>query len=208
MDGDTKQVKGSADIWLQAAYELLLDSGVDAVKVMPLAKRLGLSRTSFYWHFKDREALLDAVVNCWENKNTGNLIARVEAYAESISEAMLNLFDCWLDCELFDARFDQAIRNWAQNDGAVQLRIDAADTRRKAAIKAMFLRFGFSDQQAEVRAMTILYTQVGYIAMGVNEPLKPRIKRMPDYVEVYTGQKPTKNEFARFCARHRVSLND
>lgn len=208
MGDDAKQIKGSADIWLQAAYGLLLDSGVDAVKVMPLAKRLGLSRTSFYWHFKDREALLEAVVNCWENKNTGNLIARVEAYAESISEAMLNLFDCWLDSELFDARFDLAIRNWAQNDAAVQERIDAADKRRKAAIKAMFLRFGFSDQQAEVRAMTILYTQVGYIAMGVKEPLKPRIKRMPDYVEVYTGQKPTKNEFSRFCARHGIAIND
>ena len=206
MDVSAKHIKGSAEIWLRAAYDLLIDSGVDAVKVMPLSKRLGLSRTSFYWHFKDREALLNAVVECWENKNTDNLVERAGDYAEGINEAMFNLFDCWLDTDLFDTKLDQAIRNWAHNDARLQVRIDAADTRRKAAINAMFLRFGFSDDQSEVRAMTILYTQVGYIAMGVREPIATRISKMPDYIEVYTGIKPTEKEFKRFCSRHGVTI--
>jgi AcrR family transcriptional regulator len=54
--------RGSADLWLDAAYQLLVEGGVEAVKVMPLAEKLGLSRTSFYWHFADREALLDGLV--------------------------------------------------------------------------------------------------------------------------------------------------
>ena len=50
--------RGSADVWLEAAIDPLLDFGVDAVKILPLAKKLNLSRTSFYWFFKDREELL------------------------------------------------------------------------------------------------------------------------------------------------------
>ena len=49
-------------MWLDAAYELLVEGGVEAVKVMPLAAKLGLSRTSFYWHFADREALLAGLI--------------------------------------------------------------------------------------------------------------------------------------------------
>ena len=54
--------RGSAEGWLEAAYDALKESGVDAVRVMPLAKRLNLSRTSFYWFFQDREQLLAALL--------------------------------------------------------------------------------------------------------------------------------------------------
>ena len=194
--------RGSEAVWLQAAYDMLVESGVDAVKVMPLAKALGLSRTGFYWHFKDREALLEALLQMWEAKNTGNLVRQTQAYAETIIEAMFNLYDCWLDDGLFDARLDRAVRGWAHNDPAVQARIDRADAQRKVAIMEMFQRFDYSAAQAEVRAMTVLYTQVGYISMRVEEPLEERISRMPEYAAVYTGQAPTEAEIRRFRARH------
>src|SRR5690606_28676133 len=99
--------------WLAAAYDSLLDSGVESVKILPLAKRLNLSRTSFYWFFKDREELLSALISRWRDKNTGNLVKRSEAYAESLAEAMLNVFDCWLNKDLFDSQFEFAVRSWA-----------------------------------------------------------------------------------------------
>ncbi|MCI2399923.1 TetR/AcrR family transcriptional regulator [Aliiroseovarius subalbicans] len=208
MDGSTPQKpqkpKGSEDLWLSAAYEVLTESGVEAVKVMPLAKRLGLTRTGFYWHFKDRDALLEAMIQRWEDRNTGNLVARCEAYAETICEAMFNLFDCWLDNDLFDARLDLAIRNWARNDKALATRLDRADATRRAAIIAMYERFGFSGDQAEVRAGTVIYTQIGYISMQVSEGRDERIARMPAYIEVYTGKAPTDGEIARFLARHNM----
>lgn len=201
MDDVSKQgVTESA--WLNAAYDLLTDCGVEAVKVMTLAKKLGVSRTGFYWHFKDREALLEAMMRRWEEKNTGNLVARTEAYAESIVEAMFNLFDCWLDDDLFDARLDLAIRNWARNDPNLQTRLDNADRVRQEAVKNMFLRFGFKAEQAHVRAMTVMYTQVGYISMQIEENRETRIANMPDYVEVFTGVKPSESDISRFMCRH------
>jgi len=197
--------RGSEEIWLDAAYEVLTESGIEAVKIMPLAKRLGLTRTGFYWHFRDRDALLEAMIRRWEDKNTGNLIARTKAYAESIGEAMFNLFDCWLDDTLFDARLDLAIRNWARNDADLQARLDKADKGRSEAVASMFRRFGFSDVQAQVRSKSVLYTQIGYISMHVSEDWQERIARMPDYIEVFTGQRPNQPEIDRFKARHRAA---
>ena len=197
--------RASEALWLEAATELLKESGVEAVKVMPLAKRLGLSRTSFYWHFKDRDALLEAMIQKWEEKNTGNLIARVEAYADSIVEAILNLFDCWLDNSLFDSDLDLAIRNWARNDPALQKRLDLADKRRQDALTAMFERFGFAPAQSRVRALTVMYTQIGYISMKIREDQATRIANIPDYVQVFTDQRPTAADIERFESRHKKS---
>lgn len=192
------------EAWLTAAYEALTQSGVDAVKIMPLAKRLNMTRTGFYWHFKDRDALLEAMILTWEDKNTGNLVAQTKAFAETITEAMLNVFDCWLDTTLFDARLDLAIRNWARNDADLQARLDKADALRGKALAAMFARFEYPKTQAEVRAMTVIYTQIGYISMQISEDWQARIARMPDYIEVFTGQRPSASEFNRFKARHRA----
>lgn len=198
----TYKQSGSEAAWLGAAYDLLTESGVEAVKVMPLAKKLGLSRTGFYWHFKDRNQLLEAMVRRWEKKNTGNLVARTEAYADTIAEAMFNVFDCWLDETLFDARLDLAIRNWARNDAALQVRLELADSRRQNALAAMFARFQYTPEQAHARTMTVMYTQIGYISMHIKENAETRIDRMPDYIEVYTGQRPTLSEVERFRSRH------
>lgn len=201
MDQSAKPDTGEA-AWLEAAHEVLTESGVEAVKVMALAQKLGLTRTSFYWHFKDRDALLDAIVQRWERKNTGNLAARAEAYAESIVEAVFNLFDCWLDNDLFDAQLDNAIRNWARNDAGLKRRLDAADRVREEAVVAMFRRFGFGEGQARSRALTMMYTQVGYIAMAIEESRETRIANMPDYVEVFTGVTPSAADVERFTSRH------
>lgn len=196
--------RGSEAAWLDAAHHLLIESGVESVKIMSLANRLKLSRTSFYWHFSDREALLDALIDRWEKQNTGNLVARTQLYAESITEAVLNLNDCWVDPELFDARMDFAIRNWAHQSSKLKAILEKDDKERINAIHAMFLRFGFSETQADVRAHTIYYTQIGYISMMVEESLAQRLKRTPVYVESFTGQPPTEKELARFISRHPI----
>lgn len=196
--------RGTPDLWLDAAYQLLVDGGVEAVKVMPLAERLGLSRTSFYWHFPDREALLAGLVDRWKAKNTGNLIARCEAPASTITEAMLNLFDCWYDDGLFDSRLEFAMRTWSLTDPAVAAAMNEADAARVAAIAALFRRFGYGEAEADTRARTLYLTQVGYIAVRSEESLDVRLSRNPAYVLTFCGLAPAADEIAAFNARHPV----
>ena len=72
----------------------------------------------------------------------------------------------------------------------------------------MFTRFGFPGDEAEVRAMTVIYTQIGYFSMQITESLAARLARMPEYVEVFTARRPTPSEIRRFRARHdRGNMN-
>mgnify|MGYP001099691742 CR=1 FL=1 len=197
--------RGSAETWIDAAHEVLVDSGIESVRIMTLAKTLGLSRTSFYWHFADREALLDALLERWRAKNTAGLISRTNLYAATIAEAVFNLFDCWITPDLFDARLDFAIRNWARNDRTLEGVVAKADTDRIDAIRTMYVLHGYSQDTADIRARTVYLTQVGYISMMVDEPRETRLARMPAYVEAFTGQAPSSSEVERFLARHGPS---
>jgi AcrR family transcriptional regulator len=194
--------RGSYEGWLEAAYDSLLESGVDSVKILPLAKRLNLSRTSFYWFFKDREELLAALVSRWREKNTGNLVKQSEAYAESLTEAMLNVFDCWVNKDIFDSQFEFAIRSWALQSQEIQAEVQKADQTRMDAIGRMFMRFGYEEGPADVRARTTYLVQIGYISMQSTEDLALRMKRIPEYIAIYTGQAPQRRELDRFFARH------
>ncbi len=194
--------RGSPEAWIEAAYDALLESGVDSVKILPLAKRLNLSRTSFYWFFKDREELLSALVSRWREKNTGNLIKQTEAYAETVVEAMLNVFDCWLNKDLFDSQFEFAVRSWALQSAEILAEVQTADQARMDAICRMFMRFGYDAVAADVRARTTYLVQIGYISMQSSENLSLRMKRIPEYIAIYTGQSPQKRELDRFFARH------
>lgn len=195
--------RGSIDGWLEAAYDALLEGGVDAVKILPLAKKLKLSRTSFYWFFRDREELLSALIARWRDKNTGNLVRRAEAYAESIAEATLNVFDCWLDTALFDAKFEFAIRSWALQSEEILGEVQAADNARLEALGRMFERFGHEPVAADVRARTLYLVQIGYISMQTEEDLELRLKRIPEYVAIFTGTVPEQREIDRFRSRHK-----
>lgn len=194
--------RGSHEGWLEAAYDSLLESGVDSVKILPLAKRLNLSRTSFYWFFKDREELLSALISRWREKNTGNLVKQSEAYAETLAEAMLNVFDCWLKKDLFDSPFEFAVRSWALQSPEIQAEVQQADQTRIEAIGRMFMRFGYDEAPADVRARTTYLVQIGYISMQSREDIALRMKRIPEYIAIYTGQVPVQRELDRFFARH------
>lgn len=194
--------RGSYEGWLAAAYDSLLEGGVDSVKILPLAKRLSVSRTSFYWFFKDREELLDALVSRWREKNTGNLVKQTEAYAESLVEAMLNVFDCWLNRELFDSQFEFAVRSWALQSPVVLAEVQEADQIRMDALTRMFTGFGYGKEVADVRARTTYLVQIGYISMQTQEDLALRMERIPQYIEIFTDHAPQQRELDRFFARH------
>ncbi len=194
--------RGSAELWLGAAYENLLEAGVDSVRIQPLAKKLSLSRTSFYWFFKDREELLAALVDKWRSKNTESIVRQADAYAESVTEAVFNVYDCWFNNDMFDSKFEYAIRSWALQSPDVSSDVQAADAVRLDALTRMFLRFGYEGMAADVHARTIYLSQIGYITMNANETMAFRMRRAPVYVEIYTGRTPRANEVERFYARN------
>ena len=193
--------KGSAELWLDAAYETLVKSGVDAVRIATLAESLKLSRASFYWFFKDRDALLEGLLERWRQKNTGSLVRRSEDYAETIVEAMLNVTDCWFKKDMFDSRLEFAVRSWAIQSPKLRKELHAADSTRTESIQKMLTRFGMPEETADVRARAVHLIQIGYISAQVTEDMATRMKRIPEYVAMYTGVRPEQRDLDRFYAR-------
>lgn len=195
--------RATRQVWLNAAYDLFVSDGIEAVKIMALAKKLGLTRTGFYWHFKDLADLHAAIIDIWQTRNTGIMVARCALPAQSLCASLFNLVDCWIDPDLFDAPLDLAIRNWARNDAALQRRVEESDALRIAAVQGIFERFGMEPEIAHYRAMTAVLTQTGYYSMRIKEPRHLRAQAGCRYVEVFAGEAPTPQEAEDFLQRHQ-----
>jgi AcrR family transcriptional regulator len=194
--------------WIALAREILVNDGVSNVKVMNLAQRLNVSRSSFYWFFKSRRDLLDQLLHHWEHTNTASIVEHAGRPSHTITEAVLGLFECWIGETKFDPRLDFAIREWARRSRELHRQVDAADTARIQAIAAMFRRHGYEEGEAFIRARVLYFMQVGYYALEVREPLDVRLSYTKAYIRSFTGKDPSVTELNRFRSTVRKLAAD
>jgi AcrR family transcriptional regulator len=184
------QIKATREDWIAAALDALVEHGVQAVKILPLAVRLGVARSSFYWYFTNRDQLLSVLLEHWQDTNTRTVIEHASRPAPDITGAVLAVFECWTDVSLFDARLDFAVREWARRSGEIEQAVRSADDARLRAITSMFERHGFERRDAFVRARVLYFSQIGYYALDLGESLETRLSYAGDYVAAYTGSTP------------------
>ena len=192
--------RATREDWLDLALRLLASRGIGAVAVLTLSERLGVSRSSFYWHFRSREGFLEALLDRWDALNTRSIVGQAEAPAATITEAVCNVFRCWMDAALFSPRLDVAVRAWARHSESARRRLDRADHERTAALEAMFGRHGFPPQDALVRARVLYTMQIGYYTLDFREPIEARLALAPHYLQTFTGVKPGEGELAALRA--------
>jgi AcrR family transcriptional regulator len=195
--GNVKATRGD---WLDLALTVLALEGVDHVTVLNLSERLGVSRSSFYWYFKNRDELLGALLDRWDELNTRSIVAQAEAPATTVNEAVCNVFRCWINPTIFSPRLDFAVREWARRSAQVRKALDRSDPVRTEAIKALFVRFGYEDENAFVRARVLYYMQIGYYALDLREPIERRLNLTPHYLKAFTGVDPDPAEIDAFRA--------
>ena len=196
----TGNVKVTKDDWLNIALETLISDGVESVRILTLGNRLNVSRSSFYWYFESRQDLLDHLLAYWRDRNTRGIVERALRPAPSITQGVLNVFECWVDENLFNPRLDFAIRAWARSSPEVRSSIDAADGERVEAIRTMFLRHGYTPEDAFVRARVLYFMQIGYYSLEIKEPMANRLSQVPAYLRSFTGKEPLYGEVEGFFA--------
>jgi AcrR family transcriptional regulator len=167
--------------WIEASLAVLAQSGVESVRVEPLAKLLKVTKGSFYWHFKDRNELLEAIVEEWVRLDTSSVIDRVNQLEADPKTRLLQLFEIAVtDNEqidgLGDGRIENAIRSWATNDAKVAAVVAEVDRQRLDYTKELFIQIGFTPLEALVRARMAYYTLVvGEFAIGVRKDRAERL---------------------------------
>jgi len=180
------------------ARDVLVNEGIGEVKILGLANRMGVSRSSFYWYLKDRADLQAALLDEWEKRNTAQMVHHCQMPATGITEAVCNFFRCFVDTRIFDQGLDFAIREWSRRDPAVRVRLDEADQKRIAALTASFSRHGFAPPDADARARILYFMQLGYHALEVREDMATRMLRLEPYIRGFTGEEPDPDAVAAF----------
>jgi AcrR family transcriptional regulator len=150
--------------WIDAGLRAFAGGGPDAVRIEPLAKALGVTRGSFYWHFDDRGALLDALLETWERRSTDEAIegAHDDDPRERIRRAGLRTFSR----ELLPV--DLAVRDWARRDPTVAARLRAVDGRRMDYLREQFSLLCDDPGEVEARSLLAFSLAIGahFIATG------------------------------------------
>jgi AcrR family transcriptional regulator len=141
--------------WVVAGLESLRKGGVGEVRVERLAAELGITKGSFYWHFKNRGDLLGAVLEYWAREMTDVEFERIRAMRAGLGGRLQALAEDVLEKGM--GRYDPAIRAWARTERKVAAAVGQVDRRRVRALSGFFEEGGFSAAEARTRAR-LFYT--------------------------------------------------
>ena len=141
--------------WIAAATDVLRDKSIDAVRVDVLAKVLNVTRGSFYWHFKDRNDLLERVLQRWRDAATEQIIERFQKTPpqQRIGEFLTLPFRG--QTAQNSASIELAIRAWARRDALARQAVETIDSYRLAYVAQCFGELGFSAEEAKMRAFVV-----------------------------------------------------
>ena len=178
----------SPEDWLNAAQQRLIGGGIDAVKIGPLAEDMSVTRGSFYWHFRDRNHLLQALLARWQTQSHEMFHRLVGGDGATGMEEFVRLVHLWIGESDFHPPLEAAMRDWGRTSDEVAAVVQTVDEERIAYIKRIFLDFGYGEDEAFIRARVTYFHQVGYYTIGYNESLDARMALLPMYVYVLTGK--------------------
>lgn len=148
----------SARDWLKQGLKTLAEDGFTALKAEPLAKAMGVSRGSFYWHFADVEAFHAEVLAYWREIAAERIIADIEAAAGKDNALQLLLQ------RVFGERLalENAVRRWAVVDPAARAAVQSIDKRRLSYVESQIHNSGISRDVARARAQILYWAYLGF----------------------------------------------
>lgn len=145
--------------WIEAGFVRLSREGIDAVRVEVLARDLGVSKGSFYWHFRDREDLLGRMLARWEAEESsgqdegadnGSAATRWARFIERTADPAR-------------IRTEAGLRAWARRDEHVARRVAAVERKKAARIAAVLREVGFEARAAESWSEVVLLVCLGWL---------------------------------------------
>ncbi len=146
--------------WIDEGLRALAAGGPAAVRIESLARALGVSKGGFYWHFDDRQALLEELLDTWERVSIDEVIERVETGGGDARARLRRLFALASSSEGVLAT-DLAVRDWSRRDPAVAERLRRADNRRMEYMRSLFAAFCPDEDDVEVRCMLAFSLWIG-----------------------------------------------
>jgi AcrR family transcriptional regulator len=172
--------------WIEEGLRALAAGGPDAVRIEPLAQSLGVTRGGFYWHFDDRRALLEEILDTWERVSVDEVIERVESEGGD-TRARLRRLSALAGSSDEPLRIDLAVRDWARREPTVAERLRRVDNRRMDYLRSLFRAFCPDQDDVEARCMVFYSLWIGshfiaadHAARSRADVLKLAVRRLLD----------------------------
>ena len=153
--------------WVEAGLAALVAAGPDAVAIEPVAASLGATKGSGYWHFANRAALLDAVLDLWQTRHTEQVIERVQA-AGGPPAARLDRLISVVTSVVLESPAD--IRILGSQDPSVRARVTGVVARRIGYIERLLVESGVSRAEARSRAVLAYAAYLGHAILEATTP--------------------------------------
>jgi AcrR family transcriptional regulator len=197
-----RKLKVSPALWVETARRALVEEGIGGVKVERLAHRLGVTRGGFFHYFRDREALLDRLLEHWEasckflpDELPGSTPAEAVEWVDRVINRLI-------EEDGYDPRFDMAVREWARSDQRATWAVERADRQRLSVLERCFEGLGYATAEAVIRAKVFYLHQIGYYALGIRESVSERRSNVDFYSKILCGE--DRLRVARAAATPRV----
>lgn len=160
--------------WIEEGLGALAAGGPDSVRIESLAQALGVSKGGFYWHFKDRRALLEEMLDAWERTWVDEVIAAVEAGDGDARSRLRRLFALAVASGGELLKIELAIRNWARREEAVAQRLRQVDNRRMNYMRSLFGAICEDDDDVEARCLLTFSLFIGGQFVSVDHGRRSR----------------------------------
>lgn len=155
--------------WIDFATDVLAEDGVDGLRVEVLARKLGVTKGSFYWHFKDRQALLNATITAWRDARVQEVEQQVAIPAHEAHAQIRRILDQYAtQPNQQRMRTELALRDWARRDILVAAAVEAVDQARLQNAVRLFSLAGYPAEEAHTRAL-LMFTHVFGLSMMMFE---------------------------------------
>jgi AcrR family transcriptional regulator len=160
--------------WIDEGLRALGVGGPDAVRVEKLAQELGVTKGGFYWHFDDRRALLDEMLDAWERVGVDAVIERVESEDGDARAKLRRLFAIASSGGEDLLQIELAIRDWARRDKEVAGRLRRVDNRRMDYMRSLFGAIRHDEDEVEARCMLAFSLWIGNHFMAADHGPRSR----------------------------------
>lgn len=169
--------------WVEAAQQILIKNGIDAVRVDSLAKELNITRGSFYYHFKSRLELLESILTHWRTSATERIILQLNKVNLSPKERLKQLLELPFrgKAATDTAAFEIAIRGWARRDPLARQAMDEVDTHRLAYIQGLLRQDGYDELNARDTA-NLIYAYL--LSISIVLPEQPKDERYEQHQRI------------------------
>lgn len=146
--------------WIELATHVLADQGLDGLRVEVLAKQFGVTKGSFYWHFKDRQDLLTAVLDTWKDGRIRDIIKQTTAQPGKEREQIYHVIDVYSAARSRKGvSIELAVREWARRDAHAAAIVAEVDNCRLENARRLFQEYGLPEGEAKARSL-LLYAYV------------------------------------------------